>query len=222
MDLNNLIDPDSGWFLEEATDINEDGWIVGVGINPNDEAHAFLLNPIPIPGAVITVTSPNGGEELFAGTVYEITWSSDDGIESVKIEYSVNNGADWMEIAINTENDGSFLWEVPYNSSDECLVKISDVDGDPLDVSDGVFAINIPLCKGDFNDDGYVDESDLSIFAFAFGTTDCNWRPPYCYWWPILCNWWPPTCECDFDGDDDVDGSDNTVFAADFGRTDCP
>ena len=95
-------------------------------------------------------------------------------------------------------------------------------DGDPVDVSDGVFTIYIPPCKGDFNDDGYVDEDDLSIFAFAFGTTDCNWRPPYCYWWPILCNWWPPTCECDFDGDDDVDGSDHAVFVKDFGRTDCP
>ena len=57
---------------------------------------------------------------------------------------------------------------------------------------------------GDFD----VDGSDLSIFALAFGTTDCNW--------------WPPLCECDFDGDGDVDGSDLAVFAADFGRTDCP
>jgi hypothetical protein len=64
------------------------------------------------------------------------------------------------------------------------------------------------LCEGDFDNDGDVDGSDLSIFAFAFGTTDCNW--------------WPPLCESDFDDDYDVDGSDLAVFAADFGRTDCP
>ena len=30
-DLNSLIDPDSGWALGNATAINDNGWIVGVG-----------------------------------------------------------------------------------------------------------------------------------------------------------------------------------------------
>ena len=71
---------------------------------------------------------------------------------------------------------------------------------------------NIPLtadsrevCEGDFDNDGDVDSSDLSIFAADFGRTDCA-----------------GDCEGDFDGDGDVDGSDLAVFAADFGRTDCP
>ena len=32
-DLNTLIDPSSGWMLEEATGINDNGWIVGYGYN---------------------------------------------------------------------------------------------------------------------------------------------------------------------------------------------
>jgi hypothetical protein len=128
-------------------------------------------------------------------------------IESVKIEYSINNGADWIEIVASTENDGSFDWEVPNNPSDECLVKISDVDSDPSDESDAVFTITPPICEGDFEPDGDVDGSDLAVFAADFGRTDCAIGPP---------------CEGDFDGDNDVDGSDLAVFAADFGRTDCP
>jgi len=63
------------------------------------------------------------------------------------------------------------------------------------------------FCKGDFDGDGDVDESDLATFAADFGRTDCDTGEP---------------CEGDFDNDNDVDGSDVAVFAADFGRTDCP
>jgi len=47
--LNNLIDPNSGWTLMYAFGINNDGWIVGKGINSLGQTHAFLLMPeLPI------------------------------------------------------------------------------------------------------------------------------------------------------------------------------
>ena len=60
LDLNELIDPASGWTLTYASGINELGLIVGQGDNPDGESHAFLLtpidrspgpNPIPLPPA---------------------------------------------------------------------------------------------------------------------------------------------------------------------------
>ena len=59
------------------------------------------------------------------------------------------------------------------------------------------------VCEGDFDGDGNVDCSDLSVFAADFGRTDCGTGDE---------------CEGDFDDDGDVDGSDLSVFAADFGR----
>jgi probable HAF family extracellular repeat protein len=56
IDLNTLIDPLSGWTLQSATDINDSGQIVGWGVGPNfgpNEAHAFLLTPIPEPSILI-------------------------------------------------------------------------------------------------------------------------------------------------------------------------
>jgi probable HAF family extracellular repeat protein len=44
-DLNQLIPENSGWILKEATDINNDGQIVGSG-EIDGEIHAFLLTPI--------------------------------------------------------------------------------------------------------------------------------------------------------------------------------
>lgn len=48
IDLNSLIDPSLGWILTDAYDINNNGWIVGQGINPDGDEHAFLLIPEPI------------------------------------------------------------------------------------------------------------------------------------------------------------------------------
>ena len=47
IDLNTLIDPSLSWTLQRAYSVNSDGWIVGVGINPSGEVHAYLLTPEP-------------------------------------------------------------------------------------------------------------------------------------------------------------------------------
>lgn len=54
VDLNNLIDPLSGWTLQEATAINAKGDIVGYG-KFNGQSLAFLASPVsavPVPAAV--------------------------------------------------------------------------------------------------------------------------------------------------------------------------
>lgn len=45
IDLNTLTDPNLGWHLNEASCINDNGWIVGNGTNPLNQDRAFLLKP---------------------------------------------------------------------------------------------------------------------------------------------------------------------------------
>ncbi|MHC4154001.1 MAG: hypothetical protein ACYST6_03605 [Planctomycetota bacterium] len=45
VNLNELINPSLGWTLMEADCINDDGWIVGRGKNPDGRFYAFLLTP---------------------------------------------------------------------------------------------------------------------------------------------------------------------------------
>ena len=52
-DLNMLIDPDSSWVLRRAMRINNDGWIVGMGLNPQGQSHAFILIPEPATVALL-------------------------------------------------------------------------------------------------------------------------------------------------------------------------
>jgi|GEM_PF-1429530 len=92
----------------------------------------------------ITVTSPDGGEYWEIGSTQTITWSSIGAIENVKIEYSIDNGTSWAEIIASTSNDGSYEWTVPDNPSDNCLIRVSDTNGEPSDVSDAVFFIVTP------------------------------------------------------------------------------
>ena len=47
IDLNTRINPASGWTLLYASGINNNGWIVGQGINSLGQTHAFLLLPEP-------------------------------------------------------------------------------------------------------------------------------------------------------------------------------
>jgi probable HAF family extracellular repeat protein len=44
--LNTLIPPGSGWWLQTAADINESGQIVGVGISPEGWLQGYLLTPL--------------------------------------------------------------------------------------------------------------------------------------------------------------------------------
>jgi hypothetical protein len=91
----------------------------------------------------ITVTSPNGGEGLTAGSNYTIKWSSTGSVGNVKIEYTSNNGSNWAVISSSTANDGVYSWKVPNIESTKCKVRIKEAaDGSPVDTSDAVFTIS--------------------------------------------------------------------------------
>jgi Leucine-rich repeat (LRR) protein len=96
------------------------------------------------PTGTITVTSPNGWETWAAGSTHAVTWSSTGGIGSVKIEYSINNGTNWLTVIETTANTGSYSWTVPAPASTACLVKISDAASPGIyDTSDATFKIVI-------------------------------------------------------------------------------
>lgn len=90
----------------------------------------------------ITVTSPNGKEELIATTNHHITWISKGSIDSVKIDFSNNNGIGWSPVIQAAPNIGSFTWTVSDSISDSCKIKITDVrDTGTSDISDAPFKI---------------------------------------------------------------------------------
>jgi len=120
-----------------SSDLDSDGDMDLAVSNGTSDNFSILLNKSPY----IRITSPNGKEEWKADSTYNITWGSFCTSGDVKIEYSTDNGSDWTQIIVNTPDDGIYPWTIPDNPSDSCLVRVSDADGDPTDVSDAVFKI---------------------------------------------------------------------------------
>jgi hypothetical protein len=91
----------------------------------------------------ITLTSPNGGENLTAGTTHQIIWTSE-SVANVKIDYSTNNGINWINVTASVPaSNGNYTWVIPNTPSTNCKVVISDVSNALLkDESDSVFTIS--------------------------------------------------------------------------------
>jgi len=108
----------------------------------SDESNAqFTISTIPVP--VVTITSPNGGENWLAGSQYSITWNSSN-VQNLKMEYSVNGGTNWSLInAAVPANLGSYIWTIPNTPSSTCKVKITSAEnGTVFDESNSNFTIS--------------------------------------------------------------------------------
>lgn len=95
---------------------------------------------------LIWLISPNGKEGFLPGTNQQINWKSN--IENLKLEYTVDNGSNWIEITGSMQNDGSYNWNIPSVESEAYNIRISDAtDSDIFDICDDnftVFTSNIP------------------------------------------------------------------------------
>ena len=111
----------------------------------------------------IDVLTPNGGETLAEGDEYEITWESSPESQYY-VDISYLSGEEYVEIATNETNDGSYTWTVPADVEDS-LIKVVWTDlAEELgsDTSDA-----------DFNDtDGETTADDDTDTAEDTDTTD--------------------------------------------------
>lgn len=116
---------------------------IGRSSNSNYIAHIGFLSFLVRPLESITVTSPNGGEIWGVGEDTTIIWTWGNSIDSVRIEYSTDEGGSWVHIS-DTVNAGFHPWIIPNTPSTRCRVKVSDLtDGVPWDMSDSNFAIAV-------------------------------------------------------------------------------
>jgi hypothetical protein len=102
---------------------------------------AFTILPQLV--KTISMIAPNGGEHWIVGTTNEIRWVSAN-MDSVNIDYSLDGGSDWKNIATNVPSNGFYNWLVPVVAfrSDNCLIRVSDVkQGTAFAVSQAAFSI---------------------------------------------------------------------------------
>lgn len=96
----------------------------------------------------VTLTAPNGAEELAMGQTQAITYTAEDPDSwpqdlTVSFDYSLDGGSIWIPIAEGESPTGSFDWTVPYEASTTVRVRVRATDGaaEVSDASDGNLAI---------------------------------------------------------------------------------
>ncbi|MEW6364485.1 MAG: RHS repeat-associated core domain-containing protein [Acidobacteriota bacterium] len=92
----------------------------------------------------VRVLYPNGGEQLMVGKTVKLEWETRGAVPEVRLELSRNRGTTWELIDGRTKvpNDGKYAWTVKgTKTSNNCLFRVSDLDGKPTDTSDNLFAI---------------------------------------------------------------------------------
>ena len=174
----------------------------------------------------LTVTGP-GGSDTETKTNYILVSEPDfdgdgivDSVDNCPSEFNPDqanfDGDGSGDLCdLDDDNDGMSDWYEnnygldPFNPNDAQLDP--DDDGfmsiqefhyqtDPNDADSKACSI----CRSDFNFDGIVDELDLYMFSYEFGTANCN-----------------VSCGCDTNRDDDVDGNDLLKITIESGRSDC-
>ncbi len=105
--------------------------------DPSGTSGVFTISQEPL----VTVTSPQAGDDWPIGSDQHIQWTSSGTSGSVTIEISRDGGSTWTTLASSTEDDGDCLWEVTGPASTSCVIKVTDIDGSPSGES-GTFSIS--------------------------------------------------------------------------------
>lgn len=118
------------------------------------------------PGTILVV-KPNGGEEIPSGSSYDIYWSAlgYDSRYPLKLEYSLDKGKAYSQIADKVNNSGSYSWQVPKEiNSKEVLIRVSDSnDLQVNDLSDSVFSISESLLGAEKSAEDSAEQTGESI-----------------------------------------------------------
>lgn len=80
----------------------------------------------------VELLSPAGGEEWYMGDTHDIIWTASDfslPANPVSLLYSGNNGVEYLPIASEIANTGSYAWPMPSTQSYNSRVRIVVVDG---------------------------------------------------------------------------------------------
>ena len=97
------------------------------GLTLRAATHGRSLWEITVPVESVTsaeITSPGGGEVCYGSTNFNLSWYGFN--MPAKIEYSLNDGTDWLPINSNVTGN-AMLWKLPDITSLSCRIKITSL-----------------------------------------------------------------------------------------------
>ena len=130
--------------------------------------------------SVLTITYPNGNEQLTGCNTETITWNDNGSSGTYNLKYSTDNGQNWNSIQNSfTSSSNSYNWNVPNIQSANCLVRIEDAFNlnDYYDHSNSMFSIDT-LFKAQISASGplQICSGDTLVLTSNF-TSGNSWTP---------------------------------------------
>lgn len=142
--ISDNIESTGTYTWENIPDVNSSQVLVKISDADDGAPSDISENNLSISNQIVQsleVTAPNGNEFWEANTAKNITWNSS-AITHVKIEFTSNNGLEWIVVEDSLASSGSYDWTVPNVNSTQSKIRISDAaDGDPIDESNATFRI---------------------------------------------------------------------------------
>jgi len=100
-----------------------------------------------------------GEESWKSNSEEEIRWYTEVGsgdITGVDLEYSLDNGSSWKNIATNMNDTGSYLWTVPEESTNEARIRITVHDEHGMSAQDISSSFTIEKDEGEKEISGFT------------------------------------------------------------------
>jgi hypothetical protein len=159
----------SNFCLVRITDITNDS------ISDRSNSIFSISNPVQNVKSIGLIT-PSGGEQWIVGTINEIRWTSA-YIDSVKLSYTIDGGANWNIIAAKVPSNGMYNWLVPNVSfrSDNCIIRVSEAKLDTPYASSRAFSIySSKVLRLSFPNGGEFISQDTLITWVSSGIDNVN------------------------------------------------
>ncbi|MEP7234076.1 MAG: hypothetical protein ABI778_02155 [Ignavibacteriota bacterium] len=103
--------------------------------------------PAPNNPGSITISTPAAGSVVAGGTKnYQILWTGTNIASQKTIEYSIDNGLNWLPITSINSSATSFSWNVPNVAATKALIRITD--GNSVIGLSGAFTITYTAASG--------------------------------------------------------------------------
>jgi hypothetical protein len=119
----------------------------------------------------VTLLSPAGGEMYTKGQAVLLSWVSNGtaNVDNVRLSYTIDDGATYVTIVENTNNDGSYLWTVPGITSGTVRIKVelTDLVSALCSATSDQFGVNTPALPEpeEVPVGGGIDEEAPTVYA---------------------------------------------------------
>ncbi len=135
------------WQIPSNHQIGDD-YKIKIILLSDGSVYDFIDDNFTISEPYINVVSPNGGEYVAPGTLYQIIWDDDfSTVEDIKIELYKNDSF-YSTITNLTDNFGYYSWEVDTNHllGNDYKIKITSLTNPNIsDFSNNSFSIDVPI-----------------------------------------------------------------------------